>query len=72
MNGKPASPACPICGHEVADPKTSPFCGARCRDIDLGRWLNGSYRMPGPPTTLPTAPPETEQSDGSAADVPSS
>ena len=70
MSGK-LPPACLICGHEVADPKTAPFCGARCRDIDLGRWLNGSYRMPGPPATPPTAPPETEQSDGSAAGAPS-
>lgn len=71
MSGK-SPPACPICGHEVADPETAPFCSARCRDIDLGRWLKGSYRLPGPPTTPPTAPPETEKGDGSADETPSS
>jgi endogenous inhibitor of DNA gyrase (YacG/DUF329 family) len=50
----------------------APFCGARCRDVDLGRWLNGSYRMPGPPAMPPTAPPGTEGGDGSADDAPSS
>jgi hypothetical protein len=23
-----------------------PFCSARCRDIDLGNWLDGSYAVP--------------------------
>jgi endogenous inhibitor of DNA gyrase (YacG/DUF329 family) len=23
-----------------------PFCSARCKTIDLGRWLNESYRLP--------------------------
>jgi endogenous inhibitor of DNA gyrase (YacG/DUF329 family) len=23
-----------------------PFCSARCRDIDLGRWLDGAYAVP--------------------------
>ena len=23
-----------------------PFCSARCRDLDLGRWLDGSYAIP--------------------------
>jgi endogenous inhibitor of DNA gyrase (YacG/DUF329 family) len=23
-----------------------PFCSARCRKIDLGRWLGESYRVP--------------------------
>lgn len=40
--------ACPICG-KPADPKYRPFCSARCADIDLGRWLKGSYVIPGAP-----------------------
>jgi endogenous inhibitor of DNA gyrase (YacG/DUF329 family) len=24
-----------------------PFCSRRCRLIDLGRWLEGEYRIPG-------------------------
>jgi putative FmdB family regulatory protein len=39
---------CPICGGE-SDPRgpTRPFCGERCKWVDLGRWLKGDYRVPG-------------------------
>lgn len=37
---------CPICG-KPADLKYRPFCSKRCADIDLGRWLTGSYVIPG-------------------------
>jgi uncharacterized protein len=36
---------CPICT-KAADPKYRPFCSRRCADIDLGRWLSESYRVP--------------------------
>ncbi|HWI27828.1 MAG TPA: DNA gyrase inhibitor YacG [Stellaceae bacterium] len=36
---------CPICG-KPAQAKRRPFCSARCALIDLGRWLNGDYRVP--------------------------
>ena len=36
--------ACPICG-KPAIPAHQPFCSGRCRDIDLGRWLKGTYRI---------------------------
>jgi endogenous inhibitor of DNA gyrase (YacG/DUF329 family) len=26
--------------------KTRPFCSPRCRDVDLHRWLSGSYAIP--------------------------
>jgi uncharacterized protein len=26
-----------------------PFCSPRCRDVDLNRWLSGSYTIPGRP-----------------------
>jgi uncharacterized protein len=35
---------CPICGKEAAP--RSPFCSPRCRQIDLGKWLDGQYRIP--------------------------
>ena len=38
--------ACPICTNET-DPRYRPFCSRRCADIDLGRWLTGSYVIPG-------------------------
>jgi endogenous inhibitor of DNA gyrase (YacG/DUF329 family) len=30
----------------AADWPCLPFCGERCRGIDLGRWLGGAYRVP--------------------------
>ena len=36
---------CPICGETTA--KTfRPFCSRRCADLDLAKWLNGSYAVP--------------------------
>ncbi|MGO8919725.1 MAG: DNA gyrase inhibitor YacG [Stellaceae bacterium] len=36
---------CPICG-KPADARHRPFCSKRCALLDLGRWLNGDYRLP--------------------------
>ena len=36
---------CPICAEEAVQ-KYRPFCSKRCADIDLGRWMNGSYTVP--------------------------
>ena len=45
MTARDMAPApCPICG-KPATPAHRPFCSARCRDIDLGRWLRGVYRI---------------------------
>jgi endogenous inhibitor of DNA gyrase (YacG/DUF329 family) len=44
------APRCPTCRREVAphgDNPTFPFCSSRCRLLDLGRWLSGSYRIAG-------------------------
>ncbi|MBW6507779.1 MAG: DNA gyrase inhibitor YacG [Rhodobacteraceae bacterium] len=38
--------SCPICA-KPTDPKYRPFCSRRCADVDLGRWLTGSYAIPG-------------------------
>ena len=38
--------ACPICS-KPKDPKFAPFCSKRCADVDLSRWLKGSYAIPG-------------------------
>ncbi|WP_128254278.1 DNA gyrase inhibitor YacG [Falsirhodobacter deserti] len=47
--------SCPICGKE-ADAKYRPFCSRRCADVDLARWLNGSYALP----ATEDEPPEEE------------
>ncbi|WP_244596553.1 DNA gyrase inhibitor YacG [Oricola cellulosilytica] len=36
---------CPECGGE-SQRATYPFCSQRCKDIDLNRWLSGSYAIP--------------------------
>ncbi len=52
MASKNASPAgssygrCPIC-KAPTDMDFRPFCSARCRDVDLSRWLKGGYAIPG-------------------------
>ena len=40
---------CPICSRSnvEAEPKFIPFCCERCKLVDLGRWLDGDYRIPG-------------------------
>ncbi len=51
----PPSPMlCPICGRSVGRSDDSaadslPFCGDRCKLIDLGRWLGGKYQVPADP-----------------------
>ncbi|PZN98009.1 MAG: DNA gyrase inhibitor YacG [Hyphomicrobiales bacterium] len=42
---KPLKP-CANCG-KPAVARYKPFCSSRCADIDLGRWLKGSYVIPG-------------------------
>ncbi len=36
--------ACPMCEKDT-DPKYRPFCSKRCADLDLGKWLTGSYAI---------------------------
>lgn len=43
--------SCPICGGALQGRSAGewpqfPFCSARCRTIDLGRWLGETYRLP--------------------------
>ncbi len=51
MSADPGTPAtrsprpCAICG-KPADARWRPFCSKRCANIDLGRWLDGAYRIP--------------------------
>lgn len=59
---------CPICfkSYEVAalpDLPTFPFCSERCRLVDLGRWIDGAYVVPGPEIPAPIP-----RSNGSVGD----
>lgn len=40
---------CPTCRTLVTkDSEDFPFCGDRCRLIDLGKWASGAYRISSP------------------------
>ena len=36
---------CPICD-QPSSKGNYPFCSQRCKDVDLSRWLSGSYAIP--------------------------
>ena len=46
---------CPICRKPVAE-DYRPFCSKRCADVDLGRWLTGSYAIPATEEEAPEPP----------------
>jgi endogenous inhibitor of DNA gyrase (YacG/DUF329 family) len=39
---------CPICGSQFDSDltPTMPFCSMRCKQVDLGRWLDEKYSLP--------------------------
>jgi endogenous inhibitor of DNA gyrase (YacG/DUF329 family) len=42
---EPAQKQCPICGKPAVE-EFKPFCSKRCANIDLNRWLSGTYVIP--------------------------
>lgn len=62
---------CPICKKPVSNlddpiaPNPSfPFCGERCKLIDLGRWLGEKYHIPiKPPEDAADLPPAISGDD---------
>ena len=50
---------CPTCGkrfeiEKLGDLPSFPFCTDRCRLVDLGRWIDGVYAIPGQAQSSPT------------------
>ncbi|HLK88637.1 MAG TPA: DNA gyrase inhibitor YacG [Polyangia bacterium] len=43
---------CPTCGGPLAESaevaQFRPFCSERCRLVDLGKWLDGGFRIESP------------------------
>ena len=37
-------PPCPICARPGST-RYRPFCGRRCANVDLARWLRGAYAI---------------------------
>jgi uncharacterized protein len=51
-----ARPAtCVLCRTRPVDARWRPFCSERCRNEDLARWAEGTYRLPGQPVPAPDA-----------------
>lgn len=42
---------CPVCRKTFEQSDSKPFCSKRCADLDLSRWLNGAYAIPGEPVS---------------------
>ena len=49
MNNGPSRSSPGAGGSRIPD--EFPFCSERCRLVDLGRWLDGEYRIPGKPVS---------------------
>lgn len=41
-----ANTKCPECG-KPTEQAYRPFCSKRCADVDLGKWFNEQYVLPG-------------------------
>jgi len=56
---------CPICG-KPSQQKHHPFCSERCANIDLNRWLGGTYSIPAEEADEPidTSGPHGSERDG--------
>jgi endogenous inhibitor of DNA gyrase (YacG/DUF329 family) len=57
--------SCPICQkrmevRDLSEWPNFPFCGQRCRTIDLGRWLGGAYRVPDDTAPAPADPADSD------------
>lgn len=65
-----SSVRCPICDAAMPGDRSEypdyPFCGKRCRTIDLGRWLGEDYKLtsgagPSDDRSTPADPDETDR-----------
>ena len=62
---------CPICqrplpvGESAA--RFQPFCSKRCTDVDLGRWLKGTYAIPAAETDDTESEADSDKFDESSS-----
>lgn len=49
MTRRISTQKCPQCSKKTDD-NFRPFCSKRCQQLDLGKWLNESYTIPGEET----------------------
>ena len=66
---------CEVCGRPISTASSRPhtvFCSERCRMVDLGRWLDGHYVIPGHTTesdAFGSAPLEEDPSGGDGGET---
>jgi endogenous inhibitor of DNA gyrase (YacG/DUF329 family) len=53
------APLCVQCRRHPVDVRWRPFCSERCRNDDLARWADGTYRIPAEPA--PQGETETDE-----------
>jgi endogenous inhibitor of DNA gyrase (YacG/DUF329 family) len=72
MASASGSAKCPICGRPSVQ-EYRPFCSRRCADVDLARWLSGTYVIPDGEETEDGTPSSTpaDGEDGDAEADPS-
>jgi endogenous inhibitor of DNA gyrase (YacG/DUF329 family) len=58
---------CPTCNKQVEwqNNPFRPFCSERCKLVDLGKWVNDEYRVPGKP--LRDEPVDKDEEQGEAS-----
>ena len=59
----PSAPVCAYCRRESVEPHWRPFCSERCKQADLGRWLKGDYRIPGPAVEATNPSPDDDEQE---------
>ena len=47
-----SEPLCVECRRAPVAPDWRPFCGERCKLLDLAQWVDGGYRIAGEPVSV--------------------
>lgn len=55
---------CPLCSQDATASTAKPFCSDRCRSLDLGKWLDGSYRFLGEHVDVDSLPDRADAQRG--------
>lgn len=64
QDSRPSHRPCPTCSEPAdlrLDNEWRPFCTERCQQLDLARWLDGDYVIPGAETD--DSPPSADSSE---------
>jgi len=56
-----SAPLCVFCRKQPIEPRWRPFCSARCKMLDLAKWVDGDYRVPDEPFKEPRDDDESDE-----------